>query len=338
MPYRHLTAEEREVISQMHFAGYSQAAIGRQLGRDKGTISRELARNGEQYDDHTPVRYNAFWAQRKSVMRRQDSRRQLPRKLTSHRRLFGYVKGKLKKKWSPEQIAGRLRREFRRDRTMQISHQTIYAWVWQDKAAGGSYFKHLRWSRKKRRKKYGSQLHKLKIRDRVSITRRPPAVDDRRRYGDWEGDTMQGNDRRGYLLTQVERKSGYVLIRKLSHCNSAHVNRASIDSLNRIPQRYRKTMTFDNGTEFYRFKTIEHRTGLKIYFAQPYCSWQRGTNENTNGLIRQFFDKRQPLTNVAHQAVARVQKMLNNRPRKRLNFRTPAEALRINDCFQFVAL
>ncbi|MGI9517427.1 MAG: IS30 family transposase [Pirellulaceae bacterium] len=331
MPYRHLTADEREVISQMHFAGYSAAAIGRQLGRHRGTVSRELNRNGEQYDDHAPVRYNAFWAHRKSRVRRQESRRQLPRQLRTRHRLLSYVKEKLRKKWSPEQIAGRLRIDFRRDHRMRISHQSIYAWIWQDKAAGGSFYKHLRWSRKKRRKKYGSQLHKLKIRDRVSIRYRPQAVEQRSRYGDWEGDTMQGNDRRGFLLTQVERKSGYVVIRKLSDCNSAQVNRASIDSLNRIPQRYLKTMTFDNGTEFYRFKTIEHRTGLKIYFAQPYCSWQRGTNENTNGLIRQFFDKRQPLTTVTHQAVARAQQMLNNRPRKRLNFRTPAEVRRITD-------
>ena len=141
---------------------------------------------------------------------------------------------------------------------------------------------------------------------------------------------MQGKDRRGYLLTQVERKSGYLLIRKLSNCDTAQVNRAAVDSLKRIPSRHRRTMTFDNGTEFYHFREIESRTGLTVYFAQPYCSWQRGTNENTNALIRQYFDKSQPLTHVTHQAVARVQQMLNNRPRKRLNFRTPAEVLRIN--------
>ena len=329
MPYHHLTGDEREVISKMHFAGYSRAAIGRELNRDKGTISRELDRNGEQYDDHASVRYNSHWAHRKSIVRRQESRRQLPRKLRNRHRLLRYVKEKLARKWSPEQIAGRMRVDYRRIRVMRISHQTIYAWLRQDKASGGSWYQHLRWSRKKRRKKYGSQLHKLKIRDRVSITQRPKAVDDRRRYGDWEGDTMQGKDRRGYLLTQVERKSGYVLIRKLSSCNTAQVNRASVDSLKPMPARYRRTMTFDNGTEFYHFREIESRTGLKIYFAQPYCSWQRGTNENTNGLIRQFFDKSQRLTSVTHQAVARVQEMLNNRPRKRLNFRTPAEALRI---------
>ena len=331
MPYHHLTADEREVISKMHFAGFSQTAIGRELKRHKGTISRELNRNGEQYDDHAPIRYNSHGAQHKSIVRRQESRRQLPRKLRHRDRLLRYVKDKLKKKWSPEQIAGRLRLDYRGNRTMRISHQSIYSWVWQDKAGGGSFYRHLRWSRKKRRKKYGSQLHKLKLRDRISITRRPQVVDDRRRYGDWEGDTMQGKDRRGYLLTQVERKSGYLLIRKLSSCNTSEVNLASIDSLNRIPDRYRRTMTFDNGSEFFSFKQIESRTGLKIYFAQPYCSWQRGTNENTNGLIRQFFDKSQPLTHVTHQAVARVEKMLNNRPRKRLNFRTPAEALRITN-------
>jgi IS30 family transposase len=331
MPYHHLTAEEREVISQMHFAGFSQAAIGRELGRHRGTISRELNRNGEQYDDHAAIRYNAFWANRQSIMRRGESRRQLPCKLRPRHRLLRYVKDKLRKKWSPEQIAGRMHREYRRDQRMRISHQSIYTWIWLDKAAGGSWYKHLRWSRKKRRKKYGSQLHKLKIRDRVSITRRPQVVDDRRRYGDWEGDTMQGKDRQGYLLTQVERKSGYLLIRKLSNCNSADVNRAAVDSLNHIPERYLKTMTFDNGSEFYNFRVIQQRTGLNVYFAQPYCSWQRGTNENTNGLIRQFFDKSQPLNHITHQAVARAQQMLNNRPRKRLNFRTPAEVLRITN-------
>jgi len=329
MPYGHLNDQEREVISQMRFAKYSAAAIARKLGRHRGTICRELKRNGD-YSPHSGRRYySAIAAGARYRLRRRDCRKDLPLKLQRNCCLLRYVKEKLGKRWSPEQIAGRLPLDFGRSRQMRISHQSIYVWIARDKQHGGSYFKCLRQSRKPRRKRYGSQLHKFQIRDRVSIKDRPNVVNKRRRLGDWEGDTMQGKDRRGFLLTQVERKSGYVLINKLSRCTAPEVNRAAVASMQRIPARYRRTMTFDNGSEFSGHQRIQRRTGLKVYFAHPYCSWERGTNENTNGLIREFFPKNQPLTHVTHQRVARVAWMLNNRPRKRLGYRTPAEVLRI---------
>lgn len=320
MPYCHLTVFEREEIVRLREAGHSLSSIGRMLGRDKGTISRELRRNlgGDK-------KYSCVWAQLQYAKRRRFAKLHQRPKLIGH--LLAYVKRKLLLRWSPEQIAGRLRDHHGRDLSCRVSHVTIYRWIRQDKAVDGDFHKYLRQSSRRRRKKYGSSLKGFSIPGKVSIDERPKVVDQRKRFGDWEGDLVLGKDRSSYVLTLVERKSGYLLLKRISKKLAATVRNSSIALLRKIPPRYRKTLTFDNGTEFSDFKRIETALGINVYFAHPYSSWERGTNENTNGLLRQYLPKGLDLRHRSNKHLAKITREINNRPRKRLNYRTPREAL-----------
>lgn len=322
MPYCQLTIVEREFIAQLFFAKKPQSEIAERLGRDKGTISREISRNavGGFY------RYMAVWANCRAWRRRKDASSKRSRKM-DHAPLANYVKAKMRAGLSPEQIAGRIRLDFPRDEKMRISHQTIYNWIAEDKRNGGDFHKCLRQAHKKRRKRYGSKSQVGQIKDRVSIEERPPIVESRRRYGDWESDTVEGKGKSGYLVTHVERKSRYVVATKVDRKRADEVNATTIRALGKLPEQLRRTMTVDNGKEFAKFKQIEKRLGIAVYFAHPYSSWERGANENMNGLLREFFPKGSDFCQVTHQAVAKAVTKLNNRPRKCLAYRTPAEVL-----------
>lgn len=320
MPYHHFTEHERYVISHMHLAGFSQAAIGRQLGRHRATIGRELKRNrspwgqGYFYDTATRLaRQRRDCANRRFKLDQGD--------------LGACVRHGLRQRWSPQQIAERLKQDHRRDLTMRITHETIYRWVYRRSAMGEPWHEQLRRRRPKRRRRCTRREHHGKIPGRIGIEHRPPVVDRRSRFGDWEADTMQGAKGKGALATHVERKSRYLLTRKLTDQRAETFSRATVNAFRAIPAKLRKTMTADNGKEFARFKTIQRRLNLNVYFANPYAAWERGANENTNGLLRDFFPKGTDFTRVSHAQVARVQRMMNNRPRKCLNYRIPAEVL-----------
>lgn len=306
----HFTFEERQVLYRLNKSGKSPAEIGRLLGRHRCSIGRELKRN-------TGGRgYRPQQAQRLADERRQHSCRSCK---LADRTMKNYVTARLKKCWSPDQIAGRARKDFPREPERQISDQTIYNWIRRERLAGNDW----RWClRRQGRRRGPSKRGQLK--GCVSIEGRPKIVDGRRRYGDWEGDTVVGPRSSG-LLTAVERKSGYLGVAKLQDRRAESVVQAARKELGLLPATLRRTMTFDNGKEFAQHQKIGRSLGMEIYFAEPYCAWQRGTNENTNGLLRQFFPKRTDFHRVSHQAVARMKRLLNERPRRRLHYQTPAE-------------
>ena len=211
---------------------------------------------------------------------------------------------------------------------MRISHECIYQWIERDRASGGPYHKHLRQSNRKRRKRYGSASCAGRIEGREGIEQRPPEVELKARVGDGESDSVSGTHTRGpKLATHVERASRYLVAAKLPDGTADSFNRTTIRAFKDIPSKLLLTMTTDNGREFAKFKGIEKSLGLSVYFANPYHSWERGLNENTNGLLRQFFPKQTDFGNVTPRAIARVVRSLNNRPRKCLAYRTPAEVL-----------
>lgn len=312
---RHLTLEEREVIAQMRSVGRTQAAIAQQLARDASTISRELRRNSSR---------NGYWAV--AAQNKADARHsQRPRVCKLQRpEVRRYVQQRLRLCWSPDEIAACSREEFPRDRKRQMSHQTIYAWIHAQDAAGKHWRRYLRsagWRRPEAR-------NRGRIPASTSIEGRPAVVDRRSRYGDWEGDTVVGKSRRGGAVTLVERKSGYLLLGRISNLQAATVRRSAAELYSTTPPTLRKTLTLDNGKEFAEHQHLAEEASLKIYFAKPYCAWQRGSNENTNGLIRQFFPKGTDLAKIPKHRFTKVQHLLNNRPRKRLGYQTPLEVLR----------
>jgi IS30 family transposase len=304
-----LTVSDREQIAQFRNQGLSKAEIGRRLRRHRSTIGRELARNSEG-----PT-YWATFAQQRAQARR----RRRPRKLDDEK-LNDYVRAGLARCWSPEQIAGRSRLQFRKSRRW-LSYTTIYRWI-----AGDPYRRHwesfLRFGRRREQPETRGKLPA-----RAEISGRPAVVDERSRFGDWEGDTVVGAGRRGGLVTLVERKSGFALVAKVQRLKKRNVACSATRQLARLPRELRHTATFDNGKEFADHKRITEATGIAIYFARPYHAWERGSNESFNGLLRQFFPKGTDFTGISPLEVKRVHTLLNDRPRKRHGYRTPREVL-----------
>jgi len=317
MPYTHLTQEERYVISHLTCAGFSLREIARRINRHHTTVSRELNRNGPEYDCTV---YWYDWTHPKALKRRHKARHH---RRCSNQHLVNYVKRRLKDDWPPEVIAEKLKIDYPDDDKMRISHETIYRWIYLDAKGGGTLYHHLRRRRKKRRrqKRYGSG--RRFIPGRVSIAERPAIVDSRERFGDWEGDTVEGKKSTGYIATHVERKSRYLLAAKLANKKAESLTIQSTKAFWRIPKKMRQTLTVDNGKEFSRFKELENKTGLTVYFADPYAAWQRGTNENTNGLLRQYFPKGTDFRKITEEDLAFAVKKLNHRPRKCLCYQSP---------------
>lgn len=308
-----LTLFERERISQMHDAGASRAEIAAELGRARSTIGRELRRNSHAGDYFAVVAHG--------LARERRRRRPLFRKM-DRPEVAQFVRSRLVRCWSPEQIAGRSRSEFAENPSRWISHQTIYVWIRALPAEDRRRFAgFLRRGGRHR----GPQDRRGRLARQVSIEGRPSVVDRRRRYGDWEGDTMVGARHSGAVVTLVERKSGYLLTAKSCDRKARRVACKIAERLEALPPRLRRTATFDNGKEFAAHEYLAERLGLDVYFAQPYCSWQRGTNEHTNGLLRQFLPKGTDLRSVSWQDLEYYTHLINDRPRKRLGYRTPAE-------------
>jgi IS30 family transposase len=269
-----------------------------------------LRRNGEG-EEYWPSR-----AQEKARARRSQRCKKL-----DDPELNAAVRHGLAQRWSPEQIAGRWRRERRSDRRAWVSHMTIYRWIRRDPDR--------RWWESCLR--FGSRRNTPETRGKLpvrpDIAGRPDVVDERRRFGDWEGDTVVGKGRRGGLVTLVERKSGFALIGQVKRLKAKNVARCVGRQFAKLPAGLRRTMTLDNGKEFAAHAHISKHTNLDIYFARPYHAWERGTNESFNGLVRQFFPKGTDLASIGPSEVKRVLQLLNNRPRKRLGYRTPREVL-----------
>jgi IS30 family transposase len=308
--YHQLTSGERYELRALRRQGCSNAEIARALGRHRSTIGREIARNSRKDGGYRP-----YTADEMTRARRRRSRR--------NRRFTGpdwaLVVARLQEEWSPEQISGRLALSGE----LRISHETIYRYVWDERRHGGALYLHLRGARKKRRKRYGRYDSRGRLAGKRMISERPPGAENRSRVGHLEGDTVLGTDKHA-LLTLVDRKTGYVLIGKLRARTVEATNRRAIDLINNAARRTR-SVTVDNGTEFHGYKAIEAATAAEFFFATPHHSWERGTSENTNGLIRQYAPKRTNLAHLTQNDCDSIARRLNNRPRKRLAYRTPTE-------------
>jgi IS30 family transposase len=303
--------------------GCCQQQIAEAVGVSQPTISRELARNSLEDGSYRPVQ-----AQRQASRRRRLALARRPRKMEQPA-LLAQVKAGLMQYWSPDQIAGRLALKAA---ARPVSHETVYRWIWEQKRQGQDWHRYLRQSHRKHRRRSRGTLDKRgKIPDRVFIDQRPAGVESKRRFGHWEGDTLIGKDHRGAVVTHVERKSQYLVMAALAvrdHRELVKVSQAACARHERAMRLPRLTETLDNGQEFWSHKQLGLALGLDIYFARPHHPWERGLNEQVNGLIRQFLPKGSPLVGLSPAAVRRIEKLLNNRPRKTLNYRTPTEVLR----------
>lgn len=314
MTYRQITSEERYTIGVLRRQGLRPAEIARFLGRHRSSICREIERNSSPYDGG----YRPFVASHKARARRWRSRRN--RQFDAED--FSIVVELLKRKWSPEQISGWLHRTG----GLSISHETIYRHIWNDKEEGGSLYLHLRGSAKKRRKRHNSYDSRGRLAGKKHISERPASVETRKTVGHWEGDTVVGGKDKDCITTLVERKTGFALIGKLPDRSKLATSDRLIDLILYSEVDF-QTITVDNGTEFHDYERVEDETGVPIYFATPYHSWERGTNENFNGLVRQYLPKRKTQKHVTQEDCDAIARQLNDRPRKRLGYRSPREVL-----------
>ena len=314
MSHHHITRDQRVELGALLRAGHTKAEIARLLGKHRSTIGREMRRNTRAKRG----RYHAKSAQYLATSRRLYGRRH-SRRLVPEVSLTRYVEAALARAYSPEQIAGRLRFVLGETR---LCHETIYRWIYLYRPDLKSYL-HCTKGKYRRKRGTNSRWKKRELAKKKWIDERPDIVKTRSRIGDWEGDTVHGHRKSGYLATLVERKSGYLLARKLRSTGSEEMLVAVTDSLGCIPAGKRLTLTLDNGTEMAAHEELERRTGLSIYFAHPYHSWERGTNENTNGLLRFYFPKKASFAGLNQDEVDQVVWRLNTRPRKRLGYQSP---------------
>lgn len=311
MTYRQLTLEDRIVISTLRKEGLNSSQIAKRMGRHRSTISREVKRNRRPADHG----YRPAKANKRANYRRRTSRQ--GSKYSNEQ--WQFVRERILEDWSPEQISGM----WAAAAGFTISHETIYRYIWRDMRRGGSLHKHLRQALKKRRKRYRSRDSRGILPGKRMIDERPPEIDARKEFGHWEGDTVLGDaDSRPCVVTLVERVTGYTLVGKLRRKTKEELNKRVIALIRSMPWAF-KTITADNGTEFHGYKEIEEATKVKFYFAHPYHSWERGTNENTNGLLRQYLPKRKSMRRVTQQHCDEISLRLNRRPRKRLGFESP---------------
>jgi transposase, IS30 family len=311
--YHQLTTRERYLIVQHKSMGLSLREIGRALCRSASTISRELKRNADSSDGRYRVEKADSYARARRRRSRQGSQFK-PSEVAAVHELIG-------RKWSPQQVSGRLRKQ----RRLQIGTSTIYRWLAQDKARGGLSWLQTRQLSRRYRKGYRVKDLRGKMSGKRPLSERPRRANDRSEMGHLEGDTVMGKDGRHCLLTLVDRMTRRTRILKLPARQVAEVNKALIKEA-RSGRLKMKSLTLDNGTEFHGFKELEAKLGIEVYFAQPYHSWERGTNENTNGLIRQYLPKGSCFRHLTQRQCDEIERELNDRPRKVLGFSTPNEA------------
>jgi IS30 family transposase len=319
-----LTSMEREEISRHVVAGQSIRCIARHLGRAPSTISREIKRNGGQ------EKYRANLADQHAWDR---ARRPKPCKLTENRILANMVAQKLQRQWSPEQTAGWLKQLFTGHQEYRVSHETIYRslYIQARGALKKELLEHLRRSRVMRRSRHHTQKtdNHGRITDAVSISERPATADDRAIPGHWEGDLLFGSHN-SQIATLVERQTRYVMLVKVAGKDTETVVDALIANAGRLSRELYKSLTWDRGKEMAGHKRFTLATDIQVYFCDPKSPWQRGSNENTNGLLRQYFPKGLDLSSYSQEALDEVARKLNERPRKTLNYQTPAQ--RFEEC------
>ncbi len=312
MKYRQITSSERYAIAALRKRKLSIREIAVELCRSPGTISREVRRNLSTQGRYSPDKADSY-----AVARRRRSRRNSQ----FYAEDWLLVDELIEVDWSPEQVSGWLRLHG----LLSISHETIYLHVWQDKRTGGELWTHMRQATKKRRKRNGSHDSRGRLAGKRHISERPGEVETRETVGHWEIDTIMGDDHgRHSALTVVERKTGFLQMGKLHRHCAADASARTVEIIERQPDRF-LTITADNGTEFHAYKVTEDATGVPFYFATPHHSWERGTNENTNGLIRQYLPKRTSMAKVTQADLDAIARKLNSRPRKRLGYKTPEE-------------
>lgn len=315
MPYKHFTPDKRNELAALLHAKVKKKKITKLLNKSRTTIWRECKR-GKGLND----KYYALKAKRLSKERRIKANARF-RKIENDKSLRKYIIVKLKKYWSPEQIAGRWNKHHKRK---NIGKDTIYKFVYGKRK---DLVKHLRCQKGKYRRRYGTRIRE-KQREALKkrrIETRPEIVELKQRIGDWEGDTIIGKDKKPAILTHVERKSGLVLADKLDRATAEATKQKTVKRFKRIPKDKRHTITYDNGSTFSEHQTTEKLIGLEIYFANAYHSWERGCNENANGLLRQFFPKKSVFATITQKDIQKAVRLLNNRPRKRLKYLTPYE-------------
>jgi len=322
--YTQLTRGKRYQIRALLKAGFSQSEMAFYLKVHKSTISREIRRNRGHKG------YRPRQAHEKAMARRYAAAKRI--KMTPA--MIELITHHICQDFSPEQVSGHLARKH----ALSISHETIYKHIWSNKRTGGTLYKHLRHSNRKHRKRYGSKQRRGRIKGQVGIDLRPAVVDAKSRIGDWEIDTVTGKNSKGYLITVVERKSKFTLIKRVPDKQSDEMAKAIIKLL-RPHKKSVLTITADNGKEFTRHKKISKSLKADVYFAHPYHAWERGLNENTNGLLRQYFPKKMDFRTIDDKSIQHAMERLNNRPRKTLGYVTPNEVfLRDNKNMNSVAL
>jgi transposase, IS30 family len=316
--YKRLSFEERVKIETLLYHGKSKTEIAQYLGRSKSTITREIFNYGG-------VEYRAELTQKASYS--VIKRRHFGSKILRNPFLEYYIKLRLSQGWSPSQISSRLKEKYPKDKSMQASHESIYTYIYlkAKKELKKELISYLR-QEKGARKRPASRLDKRStIPDRVGIEHRPEEVKDRIIPGHWESDLIIGKEQKSAIGTMVERTTRFVIMVKLQNRTAAEVRKAFANELKELPEHMRKTLTHDNGIEMSQHKLFTKETKIQVYFANPHSPWERGTNENTNMLIRDFFPKGTDFNQIPSGKLKNVQDLLNNRPRQTLNWKTPNE-------------
>ena len=314
MSYSQLSASERyEIYRLRHTTELSMRAIARQIGRSQSTLSRELARNQSDEGLYLPDQ-----AHQKMQERRRQSKTAFNNIAEA---CIGEIKQRLKAYHSPEQIAGRLKLEGQ----VSISHETIYQLIYADHQGLKEYQKYLRQGRGKRGKRGGKNSQRGQIPGRVGIEHRAAIADAKSEVGHWESDTMIGKEQSGVIVTHVDKASKFLVAGLGQNKSVVEVNQVTIELFEFVPKTQRKTMTFDNGKEFSGHAQLSQELGVSCYFANPYHSWERGLNEHTNGLLRQFFPKKTDFKLVEPESLENAVTLINDRPRKSLDYKTPSE-------------
>jgi len=320
MSYKHISSFQRNELSVLLRTETKQKKIAKILKKHRTSVWRERRRNGND-------KYSARMAKKKTEQRRIKANQRF-RKIDNNERLRKYIIKQLKDYWSPEQIAGRLKRK--NGKTI-IGKDSIYSFIYDKRP---DLIKYLRCQKGKYRRRYGTKIRE-KQREELKKRRidvRPKIVEKRGRIGDWEGDTIMSRERASAILTHVERRSGYLMADKLQRATAEITKEKTVERFSRIPRSKKLTITYDNGKEFSAHELIERKTRATVYFAFPYHSWERGTNENTNGLLRQFFPKKSSFANINQEIIEEAVALINNRPRKRLDYLTPQEVFKSKCC------
>ncbi|MCD4704823.1 IS30 family transposase [bacterium] len=318
MSCKHITSFQRNELSAFLRVGLKQKDIAKLLNKTPSAICQELKRNSA----NNKIGYNAKLAKQKTKKRRIKANSRF-KKIENNEWLKRCIIKYLKLYWSPEQISGRLRIAYPNDNNKQIGKDSIYKYIYNQKK---DLVKYLRCQKGKYRRRYGTRIREKQREEQKKrrIDTRPEIIENRERIGDWEGDTIIGKDK-SHILTHVDRKSGYGLADKLERGLAELTRKKTEESFKDIPRKKKHTITYDNGSTFAEYELTERNTGMIIYFANIYSSWERGTNENFNGLLRQFFPKKSSFVNIVQEDIDKVIRLINNRPRKRLNYKTPIE-------------